>query len=379
MDQSKKVFSLFLIERKNMRLFLVTTLLLCSGAVGVAAVTKTFTRDYTYTAGEADSKITARSISLDQVKRILLEEIGVYLRSTLETEKKEVDTSYSEVTKEQLTSITAGITETKILDERWTGEKYYIKAEITVDADDVKEKLNRVLEDQDQTKNLEESQLRADSANAEIERLKKELAEAKSQNEKESLKKQYVEQTQTLDNVDASRSAHTALNSGNFDLAIAQFNAITVAQPHNARAYFNLGVAYAGKKDLSEAILMWKKALEINPKLSMAYVAIGRKCYESGNPDSAMIMFQKALNVNPNACGAYYGMGIIFYSAHHPKKAIKVLEHAIAINPHYAQAYFTLAKMYYKNGNKTRAQRLTRRAAQLGNVAAREYIAKSKE
>ncbi len=362
-----------------MKRFLAITLLLCGGAAGVSAETKTFTRDYTYTAGEADSKITARSISLDQVKRILLEEIGVYLQSTLKTEKKEEDTSYTEVTKEQLTSITAGITETKIIEERWTGEKYYIKAEITVDADDVKEKLNRVLEDQDQTKSLEESQMRADSADAEIARLKKELAEAKSQNEKESLKKQYAEETQTLDNVDASRSAHTALNSGNYDLAITRFAAITKMQPRNARAYFNLGLAYASEKDLPDAMLMWKKALEINPKLNMAYVAIGRECYKNGNPDSAMMMFQKALDVNPNASGAYYGMGIIFYSTHQPKKAIAALEHAIAINHRYAQAYFALAKILYENGHRLRAKHLMHRAAKLGNVEAREYLAKSKE
>ena len=53
--------------------------LLIAFSSSLFAGAKTFIREYTYTAGEADSKITARAISLDQVKRLLLEEIGVYL------------------------------------------------------------------------------------------------------------------------------------------------------------------------------------------------------------------------------------------------------------------------------------------------------------
>jgi len=42
---------------------------------------KTFLRDYSYRASEADCKITARSIALNQVKTALLEEIGVYIET----------------------------------------------------------------------------------------------------------------------------------------------------------------------------------------------------------------------------------------------------------------------------------------------------------
>ena len=36
---------------------------------------KTWVREYTYNASEADSKLTSRAISLEQVKRLLLQEI----------------------------------------------------------------------------------------------------------------------------------------------------------------------------------------------------------------------------------------------------------------------------------------------------------------
>jgi len=40
------------------------------------AKTKTFIKEYTYQAGEVDSKVSSRAISLEQVKRLLLKEIN---------------------------------------------------------------------------------------------------------------------------------------------------------------------------------------------------------------------------------------------------------------------------------------------------------------
>ncbi len=40
---------------------------------------KTFEKEYTYRASDVDSKVTSRLIALEQVKRMLLEELGTYL------------------------------------------------------------------------------------------------------------------------------------------------------------------------------------------------------------------------------------------------------------------------------------------------------------
>lgn len=45
---------------------------------------KVFEREYTYQAGEADSKLSSRTIALAEVKRLLLEELGTYLESVTE-------------------------------------------------------------------------------------------------------------------------------------------------------------------------------------------------------------------------------------------------------------------------------------------------------
>jgi len=70
---------------------------------------KTFIREYTYNASEADSKITSRAIALEQVKRLLLEELGVYVHSTLQSEEIEISGEVKELTAKQIEIISAGM------------------------------------------------------------------------------------------------------------------------------------------------------------------------------------------------------------------------------------------------------------------------------
>jgi len=89
-----------------------------------------FQREYRYEASEADSKLSSRAIALEQVKRLLLEEMGTYFIS--ETEVKN-----SRLTKDQVRTFTAGIVSTTIISERWDGQIYFVKAMIEADPDEV--------------------------------------------------------------------------------------------------------------------------------------------------------------------------------------------------------------------------------------------------
>ena len=130
-----------------MKKILLTAITILAAAVYGNAESRTFVREYYYQAGESDSKISSRTKALTEVKRLLLEEIGVYLESYINySEEKTEDRISSQFLKKEIEQISAGITETSILEENWTGVEYYIKAEITVDPDDVIRQLNRSIE-----------------------------------------------------------------------------------------------------------------------------------------------------------------------------------------------------------------------------------------
>ena len=125
-------------------LFITLTLLI---ALFVNAENKTFIREYTYQASESDSKISARTQALTEVKKLLLEELGVYVESYV---NYTIESQGGHITKDFITNeikqLSVGITETKIIEETWNGEQYYIRAEIVADPTDVVRKINQTLE-----------------------------------------------------------------------------------------------------------------------------------------------------------------------------------------------------------------------------------------
>lgn len=100
-----------------MRIVLISFLLVLLIPNVTCAEMKTFIKEYTYQASEDDSRNSSRIIALREVKRILLEELGTYLESVTEVQN-------FQLTKDQITMLTAGIVQTEIVDEKWDGRTY---------------------------------------------------------------------------------------------------------------------------------------------------------------------------------------------------------------------------------------------------------------
>lgn len=103
---------------------------------------RTFEKEYTYQASEDDSKNSSRTIALREVKRLLLEELGTYLES--QTEVKSF-----QLTKDQITTLTAGIVKTDIADEKWDGKTYWLKARISADPESVVQSIASLRKDRE--------------------------------------------------------------------------------------------------------------------------------------------------------------------------------------------------------------------------------------
>ena len=165
---------------KNISYLLAGSMVFLLSVTAISAKTVTYVKEYTYQASEVDSKVSSRTIALEQVKRMLLEELGTYLIS--ETVVKNF-----QLTKDQISSLTAGIVMTVILDEKWDGKTYFLKAKITTEMDELIKSINHVRRDQEQSKTWEEMMKKTEAALKEIEKLKKEIG--KGEGEKASLEK----------------------------------------------------------------------------------------------------------------------------------------------------------------------------------------------
>ena len=102
-------------------------------------------KEYQYNVSDDDSKNSARKKALNQVKILILEEIGVFVESYLEMDTTVSNKQYKRFFRQEIKNLTAGIIKTKILDERYDGKTYYVKASILVDPDSVSEGISEIL------------------------------------------------------------------------------------------------------------------------------------------------------------------------------------------------------------------------------------------
>jgi hypothetical protein len=154
----------------RINLIFVLLILFCPNLA--SAETKTFIKEYTYHAGDEDSRNSSRTIALREVKRLLLEELGTYLES--QTEVKNF-----QMTKDQITTLTAGIVSAEVIEDKWDGKVYWLKAKIAANPQDVIKSVDSLRKDRAKVQELEELRKRSEELLKENERLNKELKEAK--------------------------------------------------------------------------------------------------------------------------------------------------------------------------------------------------------
>jgi septal ring factor EnvC (AmiA/AmiB activator) len=148
---------------------------------------KIFIREYTYNASEDDSKNSSRNKAISQLKSILSEEVGTHIESSLDikdTSKKGVSTSY---VKSEINSLSASITKLKILDEKWNGVTYYVKASVKIN--------------EEQTMMLLIEAIKAKASKKDIKRLNKILKEQNGHLDKSYSKIQQLQKKLVLQEV----------------------------------------------------------------------------------------------------------------------------------------------------------------------------------
>ncbi len=93
---------------------------------------KVFIREYTYRASEDDSKNSSREKAITQLKVLLSEEVGTHIESYLNIDKKYINgVSYRSINSE-IKSISSSITKLEIINEKWDGKNYWMKASVRI-------------------------------------------------------------------------------------------------------------------------------------------------------------------------------------------------------------------------------------------------------
>jgi tetratricopeptide (TPR) repeat protein len=220
------------------RIFLIFSFLALVFTISnlVFAEMMTFEKEYAYQASEIDSKVSSRTIAFEQTKRLLLEELGTYLEGR--TEVKDF-----QLTRDQITTLTAGIVKVETLEERWDGKTYYLKAKVSADPEEVTRSIDMLRKDAVKTKELEEIRAKMDELLKELEYVKRELGAAKT-NGTEYRQIDYIRLITRLSAIDQAQKGFSYFLSRQYGKAIEYSNRAIKLDPKLARAYVNRGNSY---------------------------------------------------------------------------------------------------------------------------------------
>lgn len=244
------------------------------------AKTVTFEEEYTYDASEADSKLTCRAISLLQVKQLLLERLGVYLETQTEV------VNY-QLTKEQITSFTAGIVKTKIIDEKWNGKIYSLTAKIEADPDVVAKSIDDLRRSHEGKEKIQKLENVNEKSIEKIKELKEELAMI--QNNLIDINRDYKESSKIVSAWESYETGLQLLQERKFTEAVSAFSKAVELNPTYMH-FYQRGRAYMGMKQFRDAIRDFNAVINLNPSLVNAYfhkgialIKIGKKRKGLGN------------------------------------------------------------------------------------------------
>jgi tetratricopeptide (TPR) repeat protein len=302
---------------------------------------KTFVKEYTYKASEADSKVSCRAIATNQLRSELLNELGVYIESNQLLKTNEEGGKNSQDFIENISTISAGITKLNVLGETWNGETFWMKAAITVDTTSIQEALKKVSEDHQKLKELQELKQRMEFANRRLAELTQELNTQKEVNEKLALTVKFTFKVNEIRATNSMYNAKAKFESRDYYGAIEDFNKILSLDPKYTVAYAYRGHSKVNIKDYTGAIEDFNKAVELNPKFDAAYVDRGRAKSLSGDYKGAISDFTKAIDISPNYAHAYRSRGEAWLKLKDYEAAIKDLDLAIHYSPRLGMAYFS--------------------------------------
>lgn len=253
-------------------------------AVAGPAAGESFKEQYIYEAGETDSKLSCRAISLLEVKRLLLERIGTYIESRSEVK----DFTLS---RDEIVSLSAGIVKTEIVEEHWDGKTYRLMAKIEVDPGVVVSSIEALRKNRERGAELADIGIDNEKALERITALKDELA---------MMQKNLIEVNRDYERSSRVVSAWDQAEKG---LALIRGNqlrqgieALTKAidTDRNYNFFFHRGRAYAELEEHEKAIADFNQVLAITPEMKDAYFFRGRCLFRQGERQEGRADIEKA-------------------------------------------------------------------------------------
>jgi tetratricopeptide (TPR) repeat protein len=143
------------------------------------------------------------------------------------------------------------------------------------------------------------------------------------------------------------------------DLANRSRDALLLTAPESGRTHQLMAEALINRGDSHAAIVQYRKALEVDPKLRGVHYELGEAILQSSRQAPALEAgekeFRAALAENPGDGNAEYWLGIIYSLRGDYQTAIEDYSRALQLSPNDAEAHQALGAALIKTGKPEKA------------------------
>jgi len=135
---------------------------------------------------------------------------------------------------------------------------------------------------------------------------------------------------------------------GKLDDAVRDFNQALRREPLNADAYYGLGRVYEAQKKIPAAEAAHCKAITIRPD-RMYYDELGSLYYHTGRTPEAILAFRKSIELAPDNYQGYRNLGAAYYAQGDLGQAAAQFQKALQVQPD-STLYGNLGNLYFAQG-----------------------------
>jgi tetratricopeptide (TPR) repeat protein len=195
------------------------------------------------------------------------------------------------------------------------------------------------------------------------------------------------------------------------DEALASYKAALQIEPNNEEAYFNIGGCYLYKKDSEQAIVNFRRAIEIDPEYALAYQELGylvgssksgvprpeaRQMLETStrlNPkdfwtrlyfanllwnldelSAAEVQYKAAVDLAPDVSLVHTSYGEFLAETKGSELAKPYFKKAVEVNPEDESALYHFGRNLLDCHHRKEGERYLKRVAELGNQRAKNLL-----
>ncbi len=109
--------------------------------------------------------------------------------------------------------------------------------------------------------------------------------------------------------------------------------------------------------DNNRAIDAYRRALDLDPQMFDAQVALGRLLANEGQLDEALDLITQAVEADPGNADGWYDLGVVRETLGDDNGAIDAYDEALEADPYMADAHLNSAKIYERTGRDADAVR----------------------